>query len=55
MAVIEPLADREYRRRPGDENHLIEAGIASVVCLNWLGHAEVPSAALQDMAPALDA
>jgi 5'-nucleotidase len=55
MAVIEPLADREYRRQPGDENHLIEAGIASVVCLNWLGQAEVPSAALQDMAPVLGA
>ena len=54
-AVIEPLADRDYRRQPGDENHLIEAGIASVVCFNWLGQAEVPPAALQDMAPALDA
>jgi 5'-nucleotidase len=49
-AVIEPLADRDYHTIPGDENHLIDAGIASVVCLNWLGQTEVPSRALQEMA-----
>lgn len=51
-AVIEPLADRSYRSTPGDENHLIDSGVASVTCLNWLGHAETPSRALREMAEA---
>jgi 5'-nucleotidase len=49
-ALIEPLADRDYLCSPGDENHLIDSGIASVVCFNWMGQAEVPSRALKDMA-----
>ncbi|KUL92690.1 5'-nucleotidase [Bosea sp. WAO] len=48
-AVIEPLADRAYASTPGDENHLIDSGIASVICFNWMGQAEVPSHALKDM------
>lgn len=49
-AVIEPLADRDYASTPGDENHLIDSGIASVVCFNWMGQAEVPFSALKDIA-----
>lgn len=42
-ASIEPLADRNYTTTPGDENSLIDAGIASVTCLNWMGHGLVPA------------
>ncbi|MBS7705082.1 5'/3'-nucleotidase SurE [Chelatococcus asaccharovorans] len=49
-AVIEPLADRSYASTPGDENHLIDSGIASVICFNWMGQAEVPSSTLKEMA-----
>lgn len=49
-AVIEPLAERDYCSTAGDENHLIDAGIASVVCFNWMGQAEVPSHALKELA-----
>jgi 5'-nucleotidase len=49
-AVIEPLAKRSYLSTPGDENHLVDSGIASVVCFNWMGSAEVPSRALRDLA-----
>jgi 5'-nucleotidase len=48
-ASIEPLADRNYATTPGDENSLIDSGIASVVCLNWMGHALVPAAILSDL------
>lgn len=45
-AEIEPLAERDYEARPGDENSLIDAGIASVTCLHWMGHVAVPESAL---------
>lgn len=43
-ADIEPLADRRYLSTLGDENSLIDSGVASVTCLNWMGHSPVPSA-----------
>lgn len=45
-AEIEPLADRDYATQPGDENSLIDAGVASVTCLHWMGHAAVPQSVL---------
>lgn len=47
-ARIEPLAERNYSTRPGDENSLIDSGIASVTCLHWHGHAAVPAHALHE-------
>ncbi|EKF41272.1 5'(3')-nucleotidase/polyphosphatase [Nitratireductor indicus C115] len=47
-AHIEPLADRNYHALPGDENHLIAAGIASVTRLNWHGNAVVPVGVLHE-------
>ncbi|TYR31823.1 5'/3'-nucleotidase SurE [Mesorhizobium microcysteis] len=43
-ADIEPLADRNYRSTQGDENSLIDSGVASVTRLNWMGHSAVPAA-----------
>jgi len=48
-AMIEPLADRNYTSSIGDENHLIDNGFVSVTCLNWMGHAQVPESALDDV------
>jgi 5'-nucleotidase len=48
-ARIEPLADRNYATTSGDENSLIDSGIASVTCLNWMGHAVVPAGALSEL------
>ncbi|MBX3597731.1 MAG: 5'/3'-nucleotidase SurE [Rhizobiaceae bacterium] len=45
-AWIEPLADRNYFATDGDENHLIDSGIASVTCINWFGQANVPHSSL---------
>ncbi|TPM98296.1 5'/3'-nucleotidase SurE [Mesorhizobium sp. B2-1-3A] len=53
-ARIEPLADRNYATTPGDENSLIDSGIASVTCLNWMGHAFVPAGALSELDGALE-
>ncbi len=47
-ASIEPLADRNYHSSPGDENSLIDAGIASVTCLNWMGHTVLPASFLAE-------
>jgi 5'-nucleotidase len=47
-ARIEPLAERNYFTNGNDENGLIDAGLATVTCLNWFGHAEVPAAALHE-------
>lgn len=53
-ARIEPLADRNYATTPGDENSLIDSGVASVTCLNWMGHAPVPAAALWEQDEAVE-
>ena len=47
-ARIEPLADRNYFATAGDENHLIDSGVASVTCINWCGQARVPSGSLYE-------
>jgi 5'-nucleotidase len=46
FAKIEPLSARDYCTSDGDENHLIDAGTASVTRLNWLGHGAVPASIL---------
>lgn len=48
-ADIEPLADRNYFNTDGDENSLIDSGVASVTCLNWMGHGAVPAGALFEL------
>lgn len=51
-ADIEPLADRNYFSTAGDENSLIDSGIASVTSLNWMGQGAVPASALFEPAEA---
>lgn len=47
-AEIEPLSDRDYLTTPGDENSLLDSGVASITRLNWLGHGTVPESILAD-------
>ncbi|MGO3740980.1 5'/3'-nucleotidase SurE [Kerstersia sp.] len=47
-ALIEPLALRRYLAGDGDENALIDAGFATVTCLNWHGHSTVPAGVLHE-------
>ncbi|CAM4218643.1 5'/3'-nucleotidase SurE [Kerstersia similis] len=47
-ALIEPLALRRYLAGDGDENALIDAGFATVTCLNWHGHSPVPAEILHE-------
>jgi 5'-nucleotidase len=42
FAEIQPLSDRDYCTTPGDENSLIDSGIASITRLSWLGYGDVP-------------
>jgi 5'-nucleotidase len=52
-ADIEPLAARNYFSTHGDENNLIDSGVASVTCLNWMGSSAVPASVLHELDTAL--